>query len=63
MNELTKKIIAGTVSGFVSALLVDLDAWKKSAGAGFDYGLAFKRWVVGAVSGALAGLGIGQTAL
>lgn len=61
MNELTKKIIAGTVSGFVSALLVDLDAWKKSSGTGFDYGLAFKRWLAGAVSGALAGLGMGQT--
>jgi hypothetical protein len=52
-------IIAGAVSGLVSAILVDVHAWSKSDPAlAFDWGLAVKRWVGGAVSGALAGLGL-----
>lgn len=63
MNELTRKVGFGAISGFVSAIVVDLDAWKKSNGVGFDYGLAVKRWIAGAITGALAGLGLGQTSL
>lgn len=55
-----KKLISGAVSGFVAAFLVDWNAFMRSEpSAKFDWGLAFKRWVTGAVSGALAGLGMG----
>lgn len=59
-----KTIVAGAAIGFVSALLVDLDAWAKSKpGDGdrlpFDWGLALKRWVAGAVAGATGALGFG----
>lgn len=55
-----KKIIAGAVSGFVAAFAVDMNAWAKAKGAAFDWMLAFKRWVSGATTGALAALGMGQ---
>jgi hypothetical protein len=55
-----KAVIAGAISGFVSAFLVDLDAWKKApANEAFDWALALKRWAAGALSGALAGAGFG----
>lgn len=58
-----KKIIAGAVAGFVAAALVDLDAWSKwneSDGKyPFDFRVALKRWIYGAVSGAMAGFGLG----
>lgn len=61
MNELAKKVIAGALSGFVSAFLVDLNAWKSNeAMEHFNWALAIKRWLAGAVSGALTGLGLGQ---
>jgi hypothetical protein len=61
MNELVKKVVAGALSGFVSAFLVDLNAWKSNeAIEHFNYALAIKRWLAGAVSGALTGLGMGQ---
>jgi hypothetical protein len=61
MNELIKKVVAGALSGFVSAFLVDLNAWKSNeAMEYFNYALAIKRWLAGAVSGALTGLGFGQ---
>lgn len=59
MNELGKKVIAGAVSGFISAALVDLHAWVKSEGS-FNYALALKRWIAGAISGALGALGVGE---
>lgn len=57
MAELTKKLIAGTVSGFLAAFVVDIHAWSRSSDA-FDWGLAVKRWVSGAVSGAVAAFGV-----
>jgi len=53
-----KKIIAGAISGFCGAALVDVHAWSKSREP-FDWGLAVRRWVAGAVSGATAGFGLG----
>jgi len=53
-----KKIIAGAVSGFVAAAVVDINAWSKTTGA-FSWTLAFKRWIAGAVSGATAAIGVG----
>ena len=63
MNELTKKVASGAISGFVSAFLIDLNAWSKSEGEDgemepFSWKLAIKRWVAGAASGAVAALGI-----
>jgi predicted lysophospholipase L1 biosynthesis ABC-type transport system permease subunit len=55
-----KKIVAGAVSGFVAAAVVDVHAWSKSAEP-FNWTLAIKRWVAGAISGATAALGIGVT--
>lgn len=53
-----RKLIAGAASGLLAAVVVDVQAWSRSGGA-FDWGLAFKRWVSGAVSGAVAAMGIG----
>lgn len=56
-----KKLVAGAVSGFVAALVVDVMAWSKVPGnQPFDWFIAFKRWVAGAVSGVTAALGIGS---
>ena len=57
-----KALIAGAVSGFVSAALIDLNAWSKSDGP-FSLKLAFKRWVAGAISGATAAAGWSQLPL
>lgn len=63
MTEVGKKVVAGALSGFVSAFLVDINAWLKSGeDTKFDFKLALKRWVAGAVSGALTGLGFGGLA-
>ena len=60
MNIIVKNIIVGAFSGLLSAIMVDLDKWKTSIDAQFDFKLAVKRWLAGAVSGALTGLGFGQ---
>ena len=57
-----KVLIAGAVSGFVGALVIDMNAWSKSTPKGvknktFDWGLAFQRWLAGAGSGAAAAMG------
>lgn len=57
MNELTKKLIAGAVSGFLAAFLVDIQIWAK-ADAPFDWKKASKRWVAGAVAGATGAFGV-----
>lgn len=57
-----KALIAGAVSGFVSAAVIDINAWSKTDGA-FSWLLAFKRWVAGAVSGATAAAGWSQLPL
>lgn len=51
-----KLIITAMVGGFIAALAVDISAWARSNGEKFDWGLAFKRWVAGAISGLSAGL-------
>ena len=57
-----KLVIAGAVSGFVTAFLTDLNAWSRStpkgeANAPFDWSLAVKRWVAGAMAGGAAAAG------
>lgn len=56
-----KAIVAGAVSGFVAAAVVDVNAWSKRDDKAdpFDWWLAFKRWVAGAVSGAAGAAGFG----
>lgn len=59
-----KNIIGGAVGGFIAAFLIDLNAWSKSTDAegdkpSFSWKLAIKRWVAGAVSGALGASGVG----
>ncbi len=61
MNLDWKRVIAGAVSGFVAAFVVDVNAWAKS-NAKFDVALAVKRWISGAVSGGAAALGFGGLA-
>lgn len=56
-----KLIIAGATSGFLSAFVVDLNAWSKYNGSKFNWNLAFKRWVAGAVTGAIAATGLSAT--
>lgn len=53
-----KSIVAGAVGGFLAALVVDINAWSKTDKP-FDWGVAFKRWVAGAVTGATGGFGAG----
>ena len=57
MNELTKKIIAGALSGVLAAIVVDVHAWSKSEGS-YDWSLAIRRWFAGGVSGAAAAAGL-----
>lgn len=55
-----KTILAGALGGFIAALAVDLNAWSKSEEP-FDWGLAFRRWLAGAVAGISAGSGMALT--
>lgn len=52
-----KVAIAGAVSGFVSAVIVDVHAWSATEG-GYNWAKAGKRWIAGAVSGAAAAAGL-----
>lgn len=57
-----KLIIGGGLTGFLSAAIVDINAWSKSTPKGekntaFDWGLAFRRWVAGAITGATTAAG------
>jgi hypothetical protein len=55
-----KVLVSGALTGFLGAFLADLHAWSQApTGAAFAWSSAFKRWVAGALSGALAGVGIG----
>lgn len=60
MTPLIQKIVAGAVSGFVAAFVVDISAWSKFPGKPFAWGLAFQRWISGALSGVLGALGMGS---
>jgi hypothetical protein len=53
-----KLLLAGAISGCAAALVVDINAWSKSKKP-FDWGLAIRRWIAGAVSGAAAAAGFG----
>lgn len=59
MNELNwQKLVAGAVSGLLSAILIDVHAWSKSGEDNpFDWGLAAKRWVGGILAGVMGALG------
>lgn len=62
MNTLLEKAISGAISGFIAAALVDFSAFQRDPKLikTFDWKLAIGRWAAGLLSGALAGLGIGQ---
>lgn len=62
MNNILEKAISGAVSGFLAAALVDFSAFQRDPKLikTFDWKLAIGRWAAGLLSGALAGLGIGQ---
>jgi hypothetical protein len=57
-----KRFLACALGGFLAAVAVDIDAWRRSAAEGvvpvFDWKLAVQRWLNGALAGALAGLGL-----
>lgn len=56
-----KGIVYGVGNGFLTAFLVDFNAWSKAKAKdgdpGFDWKLAFKRWVAGAVTGLTTAIG------
>lgn len=58
-----KPIFAGAVSGLLSAMIVDYQAFRawatQNVGWDFSWRVALTRWAFGAVSGALAALGLG----
>ena len=56
MNELMQKAISGALSGLLAAAIVDIDAWKQTGK--FDWALASRRWLAGAVFGASSALGL-----
>jgi hypothetical protein len=55
MNNLIKLIITGAVGGFISAVNVDLKKWRATPDLAFDWKEAIKSWLLGAISGAVAG--------
>ncbi len=59
-----QKILNGAVAGILSAVIVDLHAWQNDGFAfswakSFEWRVAIIRWLQGAVTGALAGAGLG----
>ena len=58
MDQLIKKVIASALAGFLGAVVVDLDKWKTADSDHFDWKLALKRWIQGAVTGAITALGM-----
>ena len=58
MNELLIKVGKGAALGLVGAVMFDLQKWNESVGFGFDWKIAVKRWIKGAVTGAAAALGV-----
>ena len=54
-----KALVVGAVTGFVSALLVDLNNWRMAPeGQVFNWKKAAIHWATGAVSGAMAAAGL-----
>jgi hypothetical protein len=59
VNSILKRALNGAASGFIAALLVDVHSWSKyPEGSAFDWNLAVKRWIGGAVAGAAMSMGI-----
>jgi hypothetical protein len=56
-----KKVAGGAIVGLVSALVVDLRAYRSrtDTSAPFDWGLAATRWIEGTITGALTAAGLG----
>lgn len=54
-----KKIIAGAISGFIAAIIVDLDAWRAMDDGPYDFKVAGRRLIVGVITGALGAIGLG----
>lgn len=59
MNDFSRKVLSGAASGLVSAILIDIHAWSQTPGP-FDWPLALRRWVAGALAGLASGLGLIQ---
>ncbi|MBX3117864.1 MAG: hypothetical protein KF784_02280 [Fimbriimonadaceae bacterium] len=55
-----RAVVVGALAGLLSAAVVDVNAWARAEGD-FDWSLAVRRWVAGAVTGASAALGISAT--
>lgn len=53
-------LVRGALAGFISALAVDINAFKADNmdWAHFNLKIAAKRWLIGAALGAIAALGI-----
>lgn len=59
MNPLVERVLKGAAVGFAVMFAKDIDSWAKApAGAAFDWGIASKRWVAGAIAGAITALGL-----
>lgn len=55
-------ILAGAISGLLTAVIVDLNAWANSHGQPFDWRLAVKRWIAGTVTGLGSAFGVDSIA-
>jgi len=50
-------LLTGAMCGFLGAVCIDLDAWKRAPkDSKFEWDLAIKRWIAGAVIGVTAAL-------
>lgn len=50
-------IIIGALGGLAAAITVDYEAWKSHPNTSFNWMLAIRRWLTGAVLGAAAAVG------
>jgi len=57
-----ERLAVYALSGFLSAIVIDLDAYvkakKENPSKEFDWQLAAVRWIKGIIAGALAGAGL-----
>lgn len=57
MDPTLKKVLVGAITGFIVAFGVDIHSWALSKEK-YDWKLAIKRWIAGAIGGITAAFGL-----